>query len=83
MDQRDRHVCHVTNDVIKGTDETTETIMKSNAGKSKIINDCVTRQNCRRIALITCNKPLILDAKKKSKIQIFGDFNHCHTQLSV
>ena len=45
MDQRDHHVCHVTNDVIKGTDETTETIMKSNAGKSKIINDCVTRQN--------------------------------------
>ena len=33
------------NDVIKGTDETTETIMKSNAEKSKIFNDFVTSQN--------------------------------------
>ena len=33
------------NDVIKGTDETTETIMKSNAGKSKIFNDFVTSQD--------------------------------------
>ena len=42
MDQRDHYVCHGTNDVIQGTDETTETIMKSNAGNSKIINDYVT-----------------------------------------
>ena len=67
MDQRDHHVCHGTNDVIKGTDETTETIMKLNAGNSKIINDCVTSQNGGYTALTTSNKPLILDAKKKKK----------------
>ena len=30
------HVCHVTNDVNKGTDQTTETIMKSNAENRKL-----------------------------------------------
>ena len=45
MDKRDHRAYHGTNDGIKGTDETTETIMKSNAGNSKIINDFVTGQN--------------------------------------
>ena len=44
------------NDVIKGTDETTETIMKSNAGR-KIENFQRLRDKPDlRIALITCNK---------------------------
>ena len=50
------------NDVIKGTDETTETIMKSNAGKSKIFNDFVTSHKDSTNNVISRSR-----CKKKSK----------------